>query len=58
MSLLTGADLLRGGDMKPQNDLADARRSIETNWSAYAWLIIIFAAIALCGRLIGQYIMH
>ncbi len=36
--------------MKPQNDLADARRSIQANWSAYAWLIVIFAAIALSNQ--------
>lgn len=44
--------------MKPHEDLADARRRIQTSWSAYAWIMVIFAIIALCGWLIGHYLSY
>lgn len=44
--------------MKPQNDLAQLRRSVQASWSAYAWTTVIFAAIALSGWLLGQCLHH
>jgi hypothetical protein len=34
------------------------RHAIHTSWSAYAWIMVIFSVIALCGRIIGQYMGH
>jgi hypothetical protein len=44
--------------MKPHDDLADTRRRIQASWSAYAWIMVIFAIIALLGWLIGHYWSH
>lgn len=56
-SLLTGADLTNNGaDMKLNDDLDLFRANIHAKCSAYAWLLAIFIAIALCGWLTGQYL--
>ena len=44
--------------MKPHDDLSDARRRIQRSWSVYAWIMVIFAIIALLGRVISHYLSH
>jgi hypothetical protein len=40
--------------MKGHDD-PELRRTVRTSLTVYIWILIIFAVIALCGWLIGQY---
>jgi len=41
--------------MRTHDDLPQMRHAIPTSWSAYAWIMVIFSVIALCGWIAGQY---
>jgi len=41
--------------MKGHEALPELRRRVRTSWTAYVWILIIFAVIALCGWIAGHY---
>ena len=43
---------------KRHDDLDKTKQSIQASWSAYAWIMVILAVIALAGWVIGHYVMH
>lgn len=44
--------------MKMHDDLPQMRSAMHASWSAYAWIMVVFGVIALCGRIVGQYFGH